>query len=77
MDDLALTVHKFWEDRDFEEALRLHSDAAEGMAELHGVHYERTLSAKENSCHVAVLLGGEKRLAQARERIAEVLAVRR
>ena len=77
MDSLAMTLHKFWEDKDFEEALRLHSEAAEGMAEVHGVHHERTLSAKENSCRVAVLLGGKGRLELARERMEEVLAVRR
>lgn len=77
MDNLALTVHKFWEDEDFEEAFRLHSDAAEGMAEVHGAHHERTLAAVENSCRVAVLLGGQERLALARERMAEVLEVRK
>ncbi|KAK1756233.1 hypothetical protein QBC47DRAFT_342927 [Echria macrotheca] len=77
MDNLGLTVHKFWEEHDFEEAFRLHSHAAEGMAEVHGTHHERTLFAKENMCRVAVLLGEKKRLALAEEMMAEVLSVRR
>lgn len=76
MDNLGLTMHKFWERHHFEEAFRLHSEAAEGMAKVHGADHERTLMAKENLCRVAALLGGSHIKSRSGV-MAEVLETRR
>ncbi|PHH84805.1 hypothetical protein CDD83_1341 [Cordyceps sp. RAO-2017] len=76
MDNLGLTVCKFWQRNHFEEAARLHSEAAAGMAEVYGSDHERTLSARENFCRAAVLLGGEH-LESTLDVMTEVLETRR
>ncbi|OTA88364.1 hypothetical protein M434DRAFT_80401 [Hypoxylon sp. CO27-5] len=76
MDNLGNTVCKFWRREHFEKALQLHSEAAEGMAKVHGADHEHTLIAKENLCRVSVLLGG-RHLESIPAVMAEVLNTRR
>ncbi|KAK4242331.1 hypothetical protein C8A03DRAFT_40299 [Achaetomium macrosporum] len=76
MDNMGLTVAKFWETRHFEEAFQLHSRAAAGMSRVHSPDHEQTLIAKEYLCRVAVLLGGSH-IKSATDTMAEVLAIRR
>ncbi|KAF4448457.1 tetratricopeptide repeat domain-containing [Fusarium albosuccineum] len=74
--NLGLTVLKFWKRHHFEQAVRLHSEAVEGMAKVHGPDHEQTLAAKEHLCRAAVLLGGEH-LESVEELMTEVLETRR
>ncbi|KAI0114262.1 hypothetical protein F4776DRAFT_656662 [Hypoxylon sp. NC0597] len=75
-DNLGNTICKFWGTEHFKKALELHSEAAEGMAKVHGPDHEHTLIAKENLCRVAVLLGGTH-LESIPDVMAEVLNTRR
>jgi hypothetical protein len=76
MDNLGLTVLKFWERRHFEEAFKLHAEAATGMAKVHGPEHEQTLFAREHFCRAAVLLGGQH-LESTRDTMNGVLETRR
>ncbi|KAJ3545083.1 hypothetical protein NM208_g2692 [Fusarium decemcellulare] len=74
--NLGLTILKFWKRHHFEQAVRLHSEAAEGMAKVHGPDHEQTLAAKEHLCRAAVLLGGDH-LESVEDLMTEVLETRR
>lgn len=77
IDNLGITVAKFWHEPDFQEAYDLHQVAVAGMRKVHGRTHNRTLLASQNLCRAAVMLGGRKRINEASQMMDEVLEIRK
>lgn len=61
MDNLGRTIGKFWETHHFEQAYDLHHEAVQGLSKVLGPDHDKTLTAKESLCRVALVLRAKRK----------------
>lgn len=61
MDNLGRTIGKFWETHHFEAAYELHHEAVQGLSKVLGPDHDKTLTAKESLCRVALVLRARRK----------------
>lgn len=61
MDNLGRTIGKFWETHHFEQAYELHHEAVQGLSKVLGPDHDKTLTAKESLCRVALVLRAQRK----------------
>ncbi|KAI7772879.1 hypothetical protein LA080_014703 [Diaporthe eres] len=61
MNNLGWTIGKFWETHHFEQAYELHHEAVQGLNKVLGPDHDKTLTAKESLCRVALVLRTQRK----------------
>ncbi|KAG6355096.1 hypothetical protein INS49_004177 [Diaporthe citri] len=61
MDNLGRTIGKFWETHHFKQAYELHHEAVQGLSKVLGPDHDKTLTAKESLCRVALVLRAQRK----------------